>query len=180
MIGNEIAQISPKISQLVHLEVLDLSGNQIESIPKEIGALTQLRELHVLNNKISDLPEDIRKLNGTLHVLALSGNIFESVPRVVLELTQVRLSTLINPRLLTDIPATHSVDELQSTEAHPTRAWYASASPAQVGVRVQSCGRSERHSRTASSLGGTHRALQSPAHPARRTVALHCAAPLRY
>jgi len=63
------------LTNLSHLQVLDLCDNQLEILPPEIGLLTKLKELYLSNNKLWKLPDNIQKM-ARLEVLDVRNNQF--------------------------------------------------------------------------------------------------------
>lgn len=70
---NSLTVIPPEISQLRHLEHLDVSGNNLTSLPPEIGMITSLKELFFFDNHIATLPYELGSLHQ-LQTLGLEGN----------------------------------------------------------------------------------------------------------
>jgi len=58
--GNCIREIPYSLTQLVHLEDLNVSGNAITSLPEGIGALTALKKLSLHGNQLTALPQQAR------------------------------------------------------------------------------------------------------------------------
>ncbi|KAG7174435.1 Leucine-rich repeat-containing protein 40-like [Homarus americanus] len=54
--SNQIGSISPKISNLLSLQVLDLSDNCLTSLPSTLGELTCLHRLTLSHNRLEELP----------------------------------------------------------------------------------------------------------------------------
>ncbi|TFL04580.1 Endonuclease/exonuclease/phosphatase [Pterulicium gracile] len=66
---NSLSSLPGEITQLRHLEVLDLSCNKFASIPPELGMLTRLKELMLFDNQLTTIPPEL----GTLHQLSTLG-----------------------------------------------------------------------------------------------------------
>ncbi len=54
--SNQISKVSPKIKNLVTLQVLDLHDNNLSILPDEIGALENLSKINLSHNKLTFLP----------------------------------------------------------------------------------------------------------------------------
>lgn len=72
---NKITQIPGWISELVNLEVLDLSGNGIDIVPKSIGHLHNLKKLYLHDNMIMFVDAELASL-CKLEVLWIHLNMF--------------------------------------------------------------------------------------------------------
>ena len=74
-----LKSIPPEISQLSHLEVLDLSHGKLNDIPPELGQLSRLEVLNLSHNQLSRIPPELGNLSNLnrLHLSSnqLSGNI---------------------------------------------------------------------------------------------------------
>lgn len=92
--GNPRLKNSPNIlSQLVHLEYLDIAHNEYTSLDLFITRLSKLKELFLTENKLSTLPDAIGNLKN-LKVLVLHGNNLSELPQ-----TFNQLSSLIRLQL---------------------------------------------------------------------------------
>lgn len=67
MSHNNLTDISADLSDLVMLEVLDLSNNQLDSLPGGVGFMSRLTELSIQHNKIQSLPSDITNLRSKIN-----------------------------------------------------------------------------------------------------------------
>ncbi|KAK4296726.1 hypothetical protein Pmani_030804 [Petrolisthes manimaculis] len=54
--SNQLITISPKINNLLSLQVLDLSDNCLTTLPSTLGELTSLQRLNLSHNKLEELP----------------------------------------------------------------------------------------------------------------------------
>src|SRR5262245_39230231 len=57
-----LTPLPDSISQLAHLEHLDLTGNRLTALPEWLGTLTTLRTLALDDNLLTDLPESLGNL----------------------------------------------------------------------------------------------------------------------
>jgi Leucine-rich repeat (LRR) protein len=73
--GPALTRLSPALSGLSELRVLDCFDNAIEEIPSELGNLAELRELSLEKNQIASLPESLKELRNVRR-LGLSANLF--------------------------------------------------------------------------------------------------------
>ncbi|XP_035217459.1 E3 ubiquitin-protein ligase LRSAM1-like isoform X4 [Stegodyphus dumicola] len=60
------------LTDLSHLQVLNLMNNKLSSLPEDIGHLTHLQDLNVENNRLKKLPVSFRNLQN-LHYLNLKA-----------------------------------------------------------------------------------------------------------
>eukprot|EP00581_Thalassiosira_minuscula_P009259 CAMPEP_0183708732 /NCGR_PEP_ID=MMETSP0737-20130205/4938_1 /TAXON_ID=385413 /ORGANISM="Thalassiosira miniscula, Strain CCMP1093" /LENGTH=1678 /DNA_ID=CAMNT_0025936651 /DNA_START=186 /DNA_END=5222 /DNA_ORIENTATION=- len=68
-------EISPNLSRLQDLRVLNLSFNSLTSFPSDLGNLPKLELFDISSNLISQtIPSEIGNLAGTLEILDLSNN----------------------------------------------------------------------------------------------------------
>jgi len=88
---NKISEISPLISNLMGLQILDLHDNQLADLPAGLGDLQQLTKLNFSHNRLPCIPEAVFKLKN-LRVLQLNNNVVEEVGEGLGEL--VMLTTL--------------------------------------------------------------------------------------
>ena len=75
---NKISEISPQISNLLGLQVLDLHDNQLAALPETLAELQQLTKLNLSHNRLSSLPDCVFSLVN-LRVLQCSNNALEEV-----------------------------------------------------------------------------------------------------
>jgi len=93
---NEIeGPLTPDISALENLQILDMDGNRITSIPREIGKLQRMRTLLLAENQLSSIPwtslENLNDLNQLdISSNKLSGDLLPS------SLPSITLSSLSN------------------------------------------------------------------------------------
>lgn len=97
-----LTEITPEITQLIHLEILSLISNLLKTIPPFIGELKNLRELALPMNQIREIPPEITQLPN-LQILELSLNKISEVPAFIGELTQLHQLSL-NKNLLHELP----------------------------------------------------------------------------
>lgn len=70
---NHLSHLTPHISTMRHLTVLDISFNALTELPAEVGMLTSLKRLLLFDNGIDRLPYEIGYL-FQLEMLGLEGN----------------------------------------------------------------------------------------------------------
>lgn len=85
---NKISSISPKISNLLGLQILDLHDNQLESLPDSVSALARLTKLNLSHNRLTSLPPGIYDLLE-LHNLSASNNQIEAVDERIADLNRL-------------------------------------------------------------------------------------------
>ena len=68
------------LTQLVHLQDLNLSGNALTSIPDGINALTDLRKLSLHGNRLQQVPQEGWQHLQQLDEVCLQGNELTAVP----------------------------------------------------------------------------------------------------
>jgi len=90
------------LTNLLNLEILDLSFNQIETIPAEIGSLTSLVYLSIESNKITTLPSEMFNLLN-LQELSLKYNKITSIPSEIGNLESLNV-LLLDHNQITTIP----------------------------------------------------------------------------
>ncbi|XP_045582047.2 leucine-rich repeat-containing protein 40 [Procambarus clarkii] len=71
--SNRISNISPKINNLLSLQVLDLSDNCLTTLPSTFGDLTCLHRLNLSHNRLEELPAGVFLLSD-LRSLQLDHN----------------------------------------------------------------------------------------------------------
>jgi len=72
---NYIETISPEISKLSRLRILNLRQNRISKLPAEIGDLESLEELRLGGNQISSLPPTFGNLSRLVELYLRSNNL---------------------------------------------------------------------------------------------------------
>jgi Leucine-rich repeat (LRR) protein len=82
---NKITQIPDWISELVNLELLNLSGNEIDIVPKSIGQLQNLKQLYLHDNKILFIAHALGQLDN-LEVLWIQDNLLYEYDYMIDEL----------------------------------------------------------------------------------------------
>ena len=75
-------KLPPAISELIHLQKLDVSRNMLRFLPPEIGDLIQLRDFSISNNYIRTLPYEL----GRLFQLQNFGILGNPLPNDILSL----------------------------------------------------------------------------------------------
>lgn len=53
--GNQISELSPKVTQLSSLTILDISNNNLISLPPEMGNMANLKGLEIQGNMIKSI-----------------------------------------------------------------------------------------------------------------------------
>jgi len=92
--NNRLVTLPAEIGQLVHLKRLDLRNNQLATLPPELGQLINLNELRLNNNKLRFIPPEIEKLTN-LTLLDLEKNQLIVLPTKIgqlVNLSELRLS----------------------------------------------------------------------------------------
>jgi Leucine-rich repeat (LRR) protein len=122
--NNLTISVSPRLSQLQALTILDLGWNQLKVVPPPIFELKLLQSLILNNNLIETLDPRIGSLGNTLKTLHLGVNQLTSLPDEVGQLTA--LNSLIAPsNLITDLPETMvgmvSLDDIYLRGNHLTK-----------------------------------------------------------
>jgi Leucine-rich repeat (LRR) protein len=64
--SNHLRTICPEIAACRQLEVLKLSDNHLESLPAEISQISSLVELHIYGNPMTYIPDAITQIDGIL------------------------------------------------------------------------------------------------------------------
>lgn len=95
--GNCLSQIPDSLTQLVHLQDLNLSGNRLQRLPDGIGAFTALVKLSVHGNQLQELPLDGWQHLQRLDELCVQGNCLNDLPN---SLAQLGVSLLVGVVLL--------------------------------------------------------------------------------
>lgn len=109
--------ISPEMSNLSNLEILDLHGNNVSALPKGVGNMSRLRILNLAENDVMSLPfDELAKLPLTELILRknkLSGTLIEdadSLPQLqTLEASMNQLERLVPLGQAIDLPVLHSL-----------------------------------------------------------------------
>ena len=99
--------ISPELSRLTELRVLDMSHNgMMGEIPSELGELTNLERLDLGGNYLSgEIPAELGKLSGLTHLSLGVNNLKGGLPTELWQLTELKELGLIGNRLTGAIPA---------------------------------------------------------------------------
>jgi len=92
---NKISAISPQISNLCSLTVLDIHDNQLESLPDSIGELQRMSKLNLSHNRFKEIPQGVFMMKD-LRVLQLSNNKIEIVDEKVGDLNMLNNFDLAN------------------------------------------------------------------------------------
>jgi len=95
---NKISAISPKISNLAGLSILDLHDNQLETLPDQIGDLPNIRKLNIGHNRLSSLPAGLFNLKE-LRTLQLNNNHLETLDDRISDLSMLTSLDLANNHL---------------------------------------------------------------------------------
>lgn len=78
--GNCLSQIPNSLTQLVHLQDLNLSGNRLTSIPEGIGTFTELRKLQLHGNQLQQLLQHGWEQLQHLDEVCVQGNQLTVLP----------------------------------------------------------------------------------------------------
>jgi len=103
--GNCLPQVPSSITQLVHLEDLNISGNSLAAFPEGIEALTGLHKLSLHGNQLQRLPQDGWQHLQQLDEVCLQGNLLTAVPDSLAKLG-VSLRSKLQHSLFMDTPWT--------------------------------------------------------------------------
>jgi len=95
---NKISEISPQISNLLSLQVLDLHDNQLSCLPASLGQLVQLTKLNVSHNRLTQLPDCLSDLKE-LRVLQANNNQIEELDEGIGSLVMLANLDLANNKL---------------------------------------------------------------------------------
>lgn len=71
--GRGMRELPLEVTELTHLEVLEVYGNRLRTLPAEVGRMVNLRELDVSENELVDLGPGFGSLRS-LEVLNISSN----------------------------------------------------------------------------------------------------------
>lgn len=74
-----LTELPESLSQLAHLQELEVANNELTVLPEWLGQLTRLQLLNLANNQLMELPDSIGALR-TLKYLAISGNLISEFP----------------------------------------------------------------------------------------------------
>jgi len=88
-----ITTLPTEITQLTHLEALDLYNNRLVTLPAEIGQLVHLKRLDLRNNQLATLPPELGQLIN-LNELRLNNNKLRFIPPEIEKLTNLTLLDL--------------------------------------------------------------------------------------
>ena len=98
--------ISPEMSRLVELRVLDLSDNALTGeIPAELGDLDKLEELNLYGNALSGaIPVELRRMKSLERLSLSRNNLSGAIPVELDELNSLKSLGLSENRLSGEIP----------------------------------------------------------------------------
>jgi Leucine-rich repeat (LRR) protein len=136
LLHSHITNLTPLITNLPNLQVIDIRDNHLTSLPIEIGSLTYLKTLSIGRNWITELPVEIGNLKslvlldvsinhlktlpnsiGNLPSLAnldLSCNQFTTFPLVICDLVNLEVLRLTQNQLTTIPPEIGKLRRLQN------------------------------------------------------------------
>ncbi|XP_045102556.1 leucine-rich repeat-containing protein 40-like isoform X1 [Portunus trituberculatus] len=77
--SNQLSTLSPEISNLSALQILDLSDNNLTALPSTLGELISLQRLNLSHNQLQELPVGVFALQD-LRSLQLDHNNFTTFP----------------------------------------------------------------------------------------------------
>jgi len=95
---NKISEISPKISNLLSLQVLDLHDNQLQALPDSFGELVHLTKLNISHNRFPSIPVPVFSLKD-LRVLQANNNQIEEVGEGIGALVMLTTLDLANNKI---------------------------------------------------------------------------------
>ena len=75
--GNRLNELSPFITRLPSLQVLDLSSNVLQFLPPQVGLLSELRALKLNGNPLKELPRSLGMLEHSLTELTFDRNVLK-------------------------------------------------------------------------------------------------------
>jgi len=92
---NKISAISPQISNLCSLTVLDIHDNQLETLPDSIGELQRMSKLNLSHNRFKEIPQGIFMMKE-LRVLQLNNNKIEEIDEKISDVNMLNNFDLAN------------------------------------------------------------------------------------
>lgn len=92
---NKISVISPEISNLCSLTILDLHDNQLDMLPDSICELQKMSKLNLSHNRFKEIPEGVYGLKD-LRVLQLNNNKIDCIDDKISELNMLNTFDLAN------------------------------------------------------------------------------------
>jgi len=107
---NGLQELSPRISALTNLKLINLTHNNLQQLPSSIGGLRSLTNLNLRNNKLTDLPDSIGALQQ-LKILNLDYNSLGRIPECLGRLRALKKCFLVANTGLVGFP--ESLKELQ-------------------------------------------------------------------
>lgn len=78
--GNCLKNVPDSVTQLTHLQDLNVSGNQLTFLPDGISALTALTMLSLHGNQLQQLPQFGWDQLQSLKEVTLQGNLLTNIP----------------------------------------------------------------------------------------------------
>lgn len=92
---NSLRSLEEFTSELIYLQVLDVSFNQLDEIEKgTFRHLVGLTELHLMGNRMTSIASDAFKYLSALQVLDLRRNYFEQIPLRALKPLETHIKTM--------------------------------------------------------------------------------------
>ncbi|XP_073949333.1 leucine-rich repeat-containing protein 40-like isoform X1 [Choristoneura fumiferana] len=116
--SNSISSVPREISELTHLQYLDLGKNCLSDLPAELGTLKNMRELVISNNKFTHIPHCVYSLENLEILLAAENRISEvNVSSDALaRLRQLAVLDLTNNSIVSVPPELGNFEHLRSLE----------------------------------------------------------------
>ena len=107
--SHALPSLPSSISELTHLEKLDLSYNKLSTLPDTLTALTNLKMLSLATNRFTTISASVLALANSLQWLNLVNNELATVPSGLSELTNL---TFLSMHGEWKLPETSKTQEL--------------------------------------------------------------------
>lgn len=111
---NRMTELPPSIVNMTSLRRLNLSNNLLEQLPTELGQMTQLKRINLSENKLTTIPESLGKL-VSLERFTVAHNSLAHIPAGVFQHMRNLYSIDIQYNKLSYLPTTiaqHNLREL--------------------------------------------------------------------
>ena len=94
----DLKEIPQELTQLKHLQKLEINHNQIKEIPAFLGDLSDLQVLNFEHNQLSHLPKELFQLRH-LFRLDCHSNQIQEIPEDIAALTQLKYLDFHNNKI---------------------------------------------------------------------------------
>ena len=101
---HSLKSIPPEISQLSHLEVLDLSHGQLNNIPPELNQLSHLKSLNLSYNQLKQVPPELGALSSLENLRLNNNQLSGPIPPELGNLSNLRWLFLSHNQLSGSLP----------------------------------------------------------------------------